>query len=292
MKRGESIIMRREVFDVWCQWMRAAGLAPKTVRTREAGISSLCTHANQPDPTQVTTFQIVAWLADSHAAWTRRTYWITARAWCQWMCDMNIRPDNPTEKMARPKVPRSVPRPVPLEIVRAVLSDPPSVRAYAYVALAAYAGLRVHEIAQIRGEDVDLEAGWLHVAGKGGQVAAVPLHPIVVTLAAGSPRHGYWFASGDGHVRPDAVTETVSKALHRVGYQGSAHALRHTFGTEIQRLVRDVRVTQELMRHQSVTSTQIYTEVSDRDMVAAVHALRRPEQMGRTIPPTALPKGA
>jgi integrase len=64
-----------------------------------------------------------------------------------------------------------------------------------YVLLGAYAGLRVHEIAKVRGEDVDTDAMTLRVHGKGGVEAVLPLHPLIATISRGYPDRGWWFPS-------------------------------------------------------------------------------------------------
>lgn len=156
----------------------------------------------------------------------------------------------------------------------------------AYIKLAAYEGLRVHEIAKVRGEDFEDDTGhgsngdgtgeWLYVDGKGNKRAALPVHPMVSQIRRGFPDHGWWFPSsynGTGHVRPDTVSNTISRTFRTLGYQVTAHQLRHWFGTHTQRTTRDLRVTQELMRHASASSTQIYTEVADRAKQEAVRRL-------------------
>lgn len=258
--------------DEWADWMRALGSSEATIRTRTSGIRTLCQHAHLDDPRRVTTRQLVSWLAAANTGWTRRTYWLSVHAWCAWLVLVGERPDDPSAPIPRPRQPHGVPRPVPEVVVRAVLSNPPGRRAYAYIVLASYAGLRVHEIAKVRGEDVD--GDWLFVQGKGGQGAAVPMHPLVMSLARQMPSVSYWFpGSHGGHVAADSVSRVVRNAFKSVGSEATAHRCRHLFGTGVLRASRDIRVTQVLLRHQSLGSTQIYTEVTDADLVAAVHAL-------------------
>lgn len=238
------------------------------------GIRALCTHQSLQNPETVTPRQLAGWLAERHAPWTRYTYWQTANAWCRWLIDEGLRGDNPLSRIPRPPVPKSAPRPVPMPVVRRIMDDPPSVRARCYVVLAAFEGLRAHEIAKVRGDDLDLAAGWLYVTGKGGQRAAVPLHPLVRDMARGMPKEGFWFPGAhDGHVGSLTVTVTVGRALRRAGSSAKPHGLRHTFGTYVLRASGDLRVTQEAMRHRSVRSTQIYTQVSASDLQAAVTQL-------------------
>lgn len=61
-------------------------------------------------------------------------------------------------------------------------------RSRVMIQLAAFAGLRAHEIAKIRGEDVDPMARTLRVTGKGNVTAVLPLHPVLVEATKGIPR--------------------------------------------------------------------------------------------------------
>jgi len=251
--------------------MRATGATDKTISTRLNGIHALCTHADA-DPVSLTTIDIIAWLADCNTQWTRRTYATTARAWHKWLVEQGLRTDDPTAVIPTVPQPDGVARPAATEAVHDVLGHSGR-KTRAYITLATYEGLRCFEIAKLRGED--FTDGWLLVAGKGGRPAALPVHPAVKMLQRGFPVQGFWFPGGsDGHVHPDSVSETVSAAFHRRGYDITAHMLRHWFGTWCQRTGKDVRVTQELMRHRSLHSTQIYTAVSS---LAKVETVRRLE---------------
>ena len=72
------------------------------------------------------------------------------------------------------------------------------------VMLAACAGLRVSEIAAVRGEDVDLEGRWLTVTGKGGHRHTLPLAAELADVLEAWPRHGPLLAMAGGQcVGPD-----------------------------------------------------------------------------------------
>lgn len=256
--------MRNSCYLVqWSQWMRATESASdKTVETRISGIRSLCTHAGTDDPVSLTTMDVVAWLADQRSPWTRRTYATSARMWHRWLRDRGYRDDDPTEKLPLPPQPRGVPRPAATQALADVL-EVAGRRGRAYILLAAFEGLRVHEVAKVRGEDFD--GDWFYVTGKGGQMSALPVHPLVAQLRIGYPNRGWWFPSRSrgGHVTPNSVSRNISQSFQRAGYDTTAHQLRHWFGTHAQRVGKDLRVTQALMRHESSSSTQIYTEVAD-----------------------------
>ena len=136
----------------------------------------------------------------------------------------------------------------------------------------------MHEVAKFRGED--LAGRQVRVLGKGGVDAVLPAHQILEAEAADWPARGWWFPSPDDRTRPITpgnVTKVVSGAFHRAGVPGSAHSLRHFYGTQTLRSSGgNLRVTQELMRHASPVSTAIYTKVDDEQMRAAVDALPIP----------------
>lgn len=144
------------------------------------------------------------------------------------------------------------------------------------ILLAAFAGLRVHEIAKLKGEHLDLVDRRITIHGKGGVTATLPLHHRIVEHAysAQMPRTGFWFPGNDrGHQRRESVGQTIKDVMVRAGVLGSAHWIRHWFGSELLANGADLRVVQELMRHASVASTQIYTSVTDQRRAAGIDSL-------------------
>jgi integrase/recombinase XerD len=293
--------------DRWAAWMRAAGRSPQTIKTRLSGIETLCRHAGVTNVTAITAEHVTAWLGDCEAPWTRCTYWMTVKCWVRWALAEGIICADPTARLAKPRTPKCVPRPVSDAVIRALLNGDISgdktggrtpitpghrvatnSRTRAYVALAAFAGLRVHEIAKVRGEDISPanpgrsqeggeqyadHNGWLYVDGKGGTRAAIPLHPQLATIAATMPPVDWWFPHNGSHVSGEWVSTCIRRALRAVGSTATAHQLRHSFGTAVLRSSHDLRVTQELLRHSSPASTAIYTQVADLDKVDAIRAL-------------------
>jgi len=165
-------------------------------------------------------------------------------------------------RMRHPKPGKSVPRPLTPAQVATVLSAATNPNLHAWLTLGLYAGLRAHEIAKIRGEDVDEDQLW--VLGKGGEGAFVPTHPAVWVLAQTMPRAGWWFPTRSSleHVRATGVSTMTTRLFAANGIEGSIHRCRHTFATELLRAGVNIRVVQELMRHKSLASTMLYTEVT------------------------------
>jgi len=204
---------------------------------------------------------------------SRATYRAHLRAWFGWLVESGRREDDPSRRLPSMKAPRGLPRPVSPADVQAMLAacdDPRTGWTSAYILLAAYAGLRVHEIAKVRGEDFG--GGEIRVTGKGGVTATVPLVPVIERLVAKMPRSGYWFSSESesGHVHRCSVGSAISRAMKRAGVAGTPHALRHFYCTQVLRATGgDLRKTQRLARHASPSTTAIYTQVLDDELMAA-----------------------
>jgi site-specific recombinase XerD len=226
-----------------------------------------------------TPVDIIRWMG-THREWsasTAATYHSYIRAWFHWLCVMEYRADNPMIKVASPRYPERVPRPVSDDDLVALLTQPMHHRTRVMILLAALAGLRVSEVARVRGEDLDLSAPRMYVLGKGGSQKWVPLHPILVDCALAMPRRGWWFPAnkrrpGD-HVLGKSVSDIIGNAMRRAGARGTPHSLRHWNGTTLLDDGADLRVVQELLRHKSVATTMGYTKVQDSRRHEAVNRL-------------------
>lgn len=217
-------------------------------------------------PESATTEQIVAWLAEA-GDWAPRTRWTyhgALTAWFSWLRKLKHRHDHPMEDVGRPRRPRSEPRPVSDRNLRRLLATRMHRRTRAMILLASFQGLRAHEIAKLKAEDLDLLDRMMVVTGKGSVTASLPLHRDVIAQAWEMPSKGFWFPGSDnGHQHRESVCNTIKAAMIRAGVPGSAHSLRHWFGTALVTADVDLRTTQTLMRHQNLTSTAIYTLVAD-----------------------------
>lgn len=254
---------------------KAAGHSERTVTARLATISRM---GEALDARTCTTDDLVGWLAGIELARSSRaTYRAHLRAFFAWMEGTGRRSDNPAGKIPSAKAPRGVPHPISpadLQLILTACSDPRAKMTRAYVLLAAYAGLRVHEIAKVRGED--FVGDEIVVRGKGGVASTVPIAPILAVLAESMPRKGYWFASDSktGHVSRVTVSQAITRAIRRAGVSGTPHGLRHHFGTQVLRGTGgDLRTTQRLLRHASPATTAIYTQVLDETAHRAVSSI-------------------
>lgn len=258
----------------WERRMLTAGLSPRTIEERlrivraVAAQSGRAAHLLDED-------DVAAYLISVPAQNSRSTYWAAMAAWHLWLRGEGARVDDPMARLPRPRTPQRTPRPVSTGQLRAVLASQMHARTRAMILLAALAGLRVHEVAKVRGSDFDLLGQTLTVLGKGGRTDVLPLHPTLASEARLWPS-GLWFpsyADPSKPILPTSVSRTVSSAMQRAGVRGTAHQLRHWFGTELLSRGADTRTVQTLMRHASLNTTALYTEVADSRRAAAVERL-------------------
>lgn len=268
----------------WQAWQRAGGLSERTITERSGTLQHLATSLDV-DLMDLTAGNIIAFLGRKGIGpASRATYHASIRAFCSWAVEVGYMTVNPADKTPSPKRPKNLPRPVAAAQLGAILKVATRPKTRMMVLLAALAGLRVHEIAKIQGQDIDMNTGALTVTGKGGTTQVIPLHPLLIDLARGFPPSGYWFTTYKGNkerttgpILPSAVGTTISRAMERAGVHGTPHQLRHWYGTALLEQGVDLRTVQELMRHESIASTQIYTKVSDVRRRAAINLLVLPD---------------
>lgn len=267
------------LIEEWMLWQLAARRSPKTVSERTRVIQQFLTEA-EVGPHTAQPIDIVRWTA-GHSEWshsTAATYHAYLVAWHKWLTLEGHRPDNPMLKLKAPKAPDRTPRPVSdAGVITLLTMRGMHQRTRVMVMLAALAGLRVSEIARVRGEDLDLDNRRLHVVGKGGRRGWIPLHHLLVDTAASMPARGWWFPANNRrpgeHLHPKSVSDIVGQAMRRGGVRGTPHSLRHWYGSTLLDDGADLRTVQELLRHASIQTTQIYTRVTDTRRVAAVERL-------------------
>lgn len=266
----------------WADWQRGEGLGENTISARAARVRVFAAHLGR-SPADATTREVLAYIAELGSNSTKATYYSHLRAWHKWLVRAGYRVDDPCLVIKAPKPPRRKPRPVPDQYMPVLLATRMHHRTRVMILLAAFTGLRVHEIAKINGADFDRLGGTLTVLGKGGVTRVLPLHPLVVRELERMPVRGWWFpthvrgnVTGVGHVLSRSVSDIVGDAMKRAGIPdgyATAHCLRHWFATRMLKEGADIRVVQELLGHASLQTTQIYTLVDDTQRRLAVELL-------------------
>ncbi len=263
------------------RYQRAKGLSPRTIANRGHTIRMLAAHARR-SPFDVSIGDVRDFLGRGVSRGTMQTNAGALKAFYTFMHEEGHLPSNPLEQLPTIRAPRGKPRPYTPDQIDALLGSGAYTRTRAMILLAYLQGLRRSEVAAIRGTDVDLTSNTLRVVGKGDKLAYLPLHPAVAELATKMPREGYWFPARrgrDGHINPGAVSDLIRRARERAGIPAgrlSAHSLRHAFATELVRAGVDLRTVQELMRHGSLATTQIYVATSSEQMTEGLKRLTAP----------------
>jgi integrase/recombinase XerD len=207
---------------------------------------------------------------------------------------------DPAAAVVRPRLPRSLPRPLPVEDVLRLLDAPPpddpaGLRDRAVLETLYGAGLRVSELTGLDVDDVDLEEGSVRVFGKGSKERDVPLGRYATDaiaaylrrvrpgLATARSRSALFLNLRGGRLTRQGVAGVLAKAAKAAGVERrvTPHTLRHSFATHLLEGGADVRVVQELLGHASVATTQVYTLVT-REHLREVYYTAHPR--ARAVP--------
>jgi integrase/recombinase XerC len=145
-------------------------------------------------------------------------------------------------------------------------------------------GLRVSEVCGLDLGDIDLASGAVRVLGKGRKERLVPMSGPACRalraylagaraglLARGTPSQpeALFLNARAGRLGPRSVRRIVTKYTSAEGVRPvGPHALRHSFATHLLDAGADLRSVQELLGHESLGTTQIYTHVSDERLRA------------------------
>ena len=218
-----------------------------------------------------TTSDVVSWL--EQPKWkpaTRSSVRASLRSFYKWAHGEGLRADDPTTRTRPVKLPDRTIKEAPMEAIEAALGRAEPLDRLA-IGLAAFGGLRRAEIARLHAGDIDLDRGMLTVLGKGSKTRFVPIHPrLRPGLVDAVERGGYVFPEGgDGMKGVERMGKRLSRLLPG---KWTAHSLRHAFASNVYRSSKDIRAVQQLLGHSSISTTEIYTRISEDDLRAAVGA--------------------
>ncbi|MBX2913021.1 MAG: site-specific tyrosine recombinase XerD [Cyclobacteriaceae bacterium] len=196
---------------------------------------------------------------------------------------------DPTQLIEGPKLGRKLPDTLSyLEIEKLLeaidMSSPEGGRNRAMLEVLYSSGLRVSELVDLRVNNVYFDVGFLRVVGKGNKERLVPVgkdalkflalykEQIRVHVPVQKGFEGYMFLNRRGRKLTRVMVFTIIKGL--AGQTGlkktiSPHTFRHSFATHLIEGGADLRAVQEMLGHESITTTEIYTHL-DRDYLRQV----------------------
>lgn len=213
-----------EGFLDWSQ--RDRGRSPHTLARYRATLASLTQIC---DPATATPDQVETWWATRYhlSPASRSNELACLRAFYKWATRFDHRADDPTRRLDPPKVPNTVPRMIGQadleQLLGPLTADALDLRRA--VALGAYGGLRVSEVAALDWRDVDMEARRIFVRGKGQKERPVALSPVLLDKIL--PRvTGNIVTAGEKPYTGATLQRKVNRLMARHGIEHTFHDLR------------------------------------------------------------------
>jgi len=201
------------------------------------------------------------------------------RRYFGWLARTGALVTDPSRRLSAPRGEGRLPHVLKAEELETLFSEGADrgavgLRDRAVVELLYGSGLRVGELCGLRPADVDLIRGQLLVWGKGAKQRQVPMsEPSVEAVRAWGTPADAMFLNRRGHrLTPRDVRRILDG---RAASPTHPHALRHTFATHLLDGGADLRAVQELLGHQDLATTQLYTHVS-KDRLRTVYDATHP----------------
>ena len=270
-RAANTLAAYRRDLTQYSQWLDARGLSVDTVST-------------------VDVFELIAERRrQGSAPSTIARQLASIRSLHRFLVNEEHRRDDPTADVEGLRVPAGIPKALAEEQVTALLSavtgdDPIARRDRALLELLYGTGARISEVCDLSMGDIDFDARLVRLFGKGSKERIVPFG------RAAALALDHWFAPGGrlelapepwrrrddatavflntrgGRLTRQAAWAVVKKYGRRAGldadHQLSPHVLRHSCATHLLDHGADLRVVQELLGHASISTTQVYTKVS------------------------------
>jgi integrase/recombinase XerD len=202
-----------------------------------------------------------------------------------------LRPDDPSHALPRPSRPQPLPKTLSHDEVEALFRviaarlavpapDPRDCRLAALVELLYGSGLRASELVSLPRRALASDRPFLILRGKGGRERLVPISDRARAAVAAWRAHvpgdaAFLFPSGLGHISRIRLFQIVRELGAAAGIDPSRlspHVLRHAFATHLLEGGADLRALQMMLGHADIATTQIYTHVDSRRLVALVNA--------------------
>lgn len=265
-------------------------MSPNTVASYCSDVSEFLQDCGA-EPSKAGGEDIVAYLSSRAGDLSKRSQaraLSALRSFFDWMILEGLRPDNPCENVDSPKLGRYLPAVLSIEEVGAIidstdLSTAKGIRDRAILETLYGSGLRVSEAVNLRISDIYLEERFLRIIGKGDKQRIVPIggseaqaieaYLEVRTPPAGPEYDDILFLNRFGKslsrvsmfkmIKEQAVLAGIFKDI-------SPHTFRHSFATHLIENGADLRAVQEMLGHESILTTEIYTHIDSSTWQAAV----------------------
>ena len=275
------------------------GLSPNTVAGYLSDIS-LFFEESGLDPASVAPADIVDYLSERSDTLSKRSQarLLSAfRSFFDWMILEGAMKENPCDGVDPPKIGRYLPEVLSVQEVDDIIasvdtSTPAGLRDRAILEVLYGCGLRVSEAAGLRVSDIFAKEGFLRIVCKGDKERIIPLGEMAAEAleawygARPEPCRGYEdfvFLNRSGKsLSRISIFNMVKKQAMLAGVRKeiSPHTFRHSFATHLVENGADLRVVQEMLGHESILTTEIYTHMDSSSWQGSIlaHHPRRKEK--------------
>jgi integrase/recombinase XerD len=277
------------------------GLSDNTISAYKRDLNQLANFSDQK-PKQINAKQISAYLQHLHSiGYSPRSQGrvlSALRGFFNWMIDEEHLTEHPVVLFENPKTGRKLPVVLSVqEVVRLLAAIPMNeefaTRDRAIIELLYACGLRVSEACTLKRSLLRLKEGYIIVTGKGNKQRLVPIHKEAVKhlelyLEYGrphqkcQPKHSdtVFLSNRGAALSRQSIFLKIKKIAASAGIKKaiSPHTMRHSFATHLMERGADLRIVQQLLGHESITTTEIYTHISAQqlsDKIADFHPLNQ-----------------
>jgi len=212
------------------------------------------------------------------------------KAFFKYLLMENVLSDDPTTLLEGPKLGRKLPDFLSVDeinlIISAVdLSKPEGERNKAMLETLYSSGLRVSELVNLKKSNLHTEIGLLRVTGKGNKERLVPVGSVAlkqisvyenayrnhITIKPGNEDYLFLNRRGSKLTRI-MIFKIIKELVMKAGIQKiiSPHTFRHSFATHLIEGGADLRAVQEMLGHESITTTEIYTHLDREYLRSAI----------------------
>ena len=200
------------------------------------------------------------------------------RGLCRFMLSEGITEEDPLENLSTPKGWKHLPKILGIEDVVSLIEKPKgkkfSLRDKAILELIYSSGLRASEIINLKLNDINFEAGFITVIGKGSKERVVPMNERAMkslkkyinelrpSILKKKTSPNLFIAKGGKPMTRQRLWQLIKLYSEGLPIKISPHTLRHCFASHLLDGGADLRALQKMLGHADISTTQIYTKVT------------------------------
>jgi len=249
------------------------------------------------DRLDITEFLADAVIINDNKAITRNRKLFAVRSFYKYLLQYGVVDSNPAEAIESSKTDKRL-EPIYLKLKEAqkfinAVKEHGGInknRDLAITKLFLYAGLRISELVNLDFDNLDFEDSSIKFYGKGSKERYVPLHEDVINsiksylkernsikIKESDARQAIFLSRHGRRLNPRTIQLFVKKYAKRAGLSRAdkitPHKLRHTFASMLYKKTKDIKVLQDLLGHEDIQTTQIYTHVDNEEKKSAINEM-------------------